>query len=132
MATHPASRPLWVIYKITYPDGRIYIGQDRTDDAVYFGSCDLDQIRAAYPLKEGEVFTMTKEILWQRPGMRERDYLRYKAILKDPRASHDARAEASRSLAERAEAKKILDQKERELILKHNAISRGFNLKAYA
>ena len=27
-----------VIYKITYPNGKIYIGQDRTDTIDYFGS----------------------------------------------------------------------------------------------
>lgn len=26
-----------VIYKITYPNGKIYVGQDRTDDIGYFG-----------------------------------------------------------------------------------------------
>lgn len=27
-----------VIYKITYPNGKIYIGQDRTNSINYFGS----------------------------------------------------------------------------------------------
>jgi len=29
-----------VIYRITYPNGKIYIGQDRTDSINYFGSAD--------------------------------------------------------------------------------------------
>jgi|SRR5664280_227447 hypothetical protein len=29
-----------VIYKITYPNGKIYVGQDRTDTLNYFGSAD--------------------------------------------------------------------------------------------
>jgi len=29
-----------VIYKITYPNGKIYIGQDVTDSINYFGSAD--------------------------------------------------------------------------------------------
>ena len=33
-----------VIYKITYPNGRIYIGQDRTDDINYFGSAESDLV----------------------------------------------------------------------------------------
>jgi hypothetical protein len=27
-----------VIYKVTYPNGKIYVGQDRTDSVNYFGS----------------------------------------------------------------------------------------------
>ena len=33
-----------VIYKITYPNGKIYVGQDRTDSINYFGSADSDLI----------------------------------------------------------------------------------------
>ncbi len=29
-----------VIYKITYPNGKIYVGKDLTDSANYFGSAD--------------------------------------------------------------------------------------------
>ena len=29
-----------VIYKITYSNGKIYVGQDRTDSINYFGSAD--------------------------------------------------------------------------------------------
>jgi hypothetical protein len=29
-----------VIYKITYPNGKIYIGQDLTDSINYFGSAN--------------------------------------------------------------------------------------------
>jgi hypothetical protein len=32
-----------VIYKITYPNGKIYIGKDLTDSINYFGSVDLCQ-----------------------------------------------------------------------------------------
>ena len=33
-----------IIYKITYPNGKIYVGQDRTDSVTYFGSADSDLI----------------------------------------------------------------------------------------
>ena len=33
-----------VIYKITYPNRKIYIGQDRTDSINYFGSADSELI----------------------------------------------------------------------------------------
>ena len=29
-----------VVYKITYPNVKIYVGQDRTDSINYFGSAD--------------------------------------------------------------------------------------------
>ena len=29
-----------VIYKITYPNGKIYVGKDPTDSINYFGSAD--------------------------------------------------------------------------------------------
>ena len=34
------------VYKITYPNGKIYIGQDRTDTLTYFGSVDSGLVRA--------------------------------------------------------------------------------------
>ena len=41
-----ASRRWKVIYKITYPNGKIYIGQDRTNSANYFGSANSALIGA--------------------------------------------------------------------------------------
>ena len=32
--------PVMVIYKITYPNGKIYVGQDRTNTLNYYGSAD--------------------------------------------------------------------------------------------
>ena len=33
-----------VVYKITYPNGKIYIGKDLTDSINYFGSANNDII----------------------------------------------------------------------------------------
>ena len=33
-----------VVYKITYPNGKIYVGQDRTHRITYFGSPGKDLI----------------------------------------------------------------------------------------
>lgn len=33
-----------VVYKITYPNGKIYIGKDLTDSINYFGSANNDLI----------------------------------------------------------------------------------------
>jgi hypothetical protein len=54
-----------VIYKITYPDGKIYIGQDRTDDIRYFGSPNRDLIEKDFTRDEKDDFTIRKEILWE-------------------------------------------------------------------
>ena len=51
------------IYRITYPNGKIYVGKDLTDTVAYFGSVDSDLIQADFPPDQTDVFTVTKEIL---------------------------------------------------------------------
>lgn len=54
-----------VIYKITYPNGKIYIGQDVTDSANYFGSASDALIAADFTREQRRDFTIRKEILWE-------------------------------------------------------------------
>jgi len=55
-----------VIYKITYPNGKIYVGQDSTDSLMtYFGSGEPDYINKDPTLKERKDFTIRKEIIWE-------------------------------------------------------------------
>jgi hypothetical protein len=54
-----------VIYRITYPNGKIYVGQDRTDSIGYFGSPDSDLIAKDFTREQRRSFTVTKEILWE-------------------------------------------------------------------
>lgn len=54
-----------VIYKITYPNGKIYIGKDLTDTLNYFGSANSDLIEKDFTREEQREFTITKEILWE-------------------------------------------------------------------
>lgn len=54
-----------VIYKITYPNGKIYVGQDRTDSINYFGSADSVLIAKDFTREQRRTFTVTKEILWE-------------------------------------------------------------------
>ena len=54
-----------VIYKITYPNGKIYIGQDRTNTLTYFGSPDNNLIERDFTRDEKRDFTIRKEILWE-------------------------------------------------------------------
>jgi hypothetical protein len=57
--------PNFIIYKITYPNGKIYIGQDITDSINYFGSADGKLIAADFTPEQRQDFTVRKEILWQ-------------------------------------------------------------------
>ncbi len=54
-----------VIYKVTYPNGRIYIGMDLTDTINYVGSADSDLIAADFTREQRRDFTIRKEILWE-------------------------------------------------------------------
>jgi hypothetical protein len=53
------------VYKITYPNGKIYIGQDRTDSASYFGSANSDSLKKDFTPEELRDFTARKQILWE-------------------------------------------------------------------
>ena len=54
-----------IIYKITYPNGKIYIGQDVTDNVNYFGSADSELIRRDFTRKQMSNFTIRKQTLWE-------------------------------------------------------------------
>ena len=54
-----------VIYKITYPNGKIYIGKDLTDSINYFGSADSKIIEKDFSRTQRCDFTIRKEILWE-------------------------------------------------------------------
>ena len=54
-----------VVYKITYPNGKIYIGSDSTDSANYFGSASSKIIALDFSRAELRDFTVRKEILWE-------------------------------------------------------------------
>lgn len=54
-----------IIYKITYPNGKIYIGKDLTDSINYFGSADSKIIEKDFTREQRRDFTIRKEILWE-------------------------------------------------------------------
>lgn len=54
-----------VIYKITYPNGKIYVGKDLTGTLNYFGSASSELIASDFTPEEMRDFTIRKEILWQ-------------------------------------------------------------------
>jgi hypothetical protein len=54
-----------VIHKVTYPNGKIYIGQDLTDSINYFGSANNKLIEKDFTREQRRDFTIRKEILWE-------------------------------------------------------------------
>lgn len=54
-----------VVYRVTYPNGKIYIGQDVTDSINYFGSASSDLIACDFTRVERQSFTVTRDILWE-------------------------------------------------------------------
>ncbi|MBI3174659.1 MAG: GIY-YIG nuclease family protein [Chloroflexi bacterium] len=54
-----------VIYKITYPNGKIYIGKDHTGTLLYFGSVSRELVAKDFTLEERHDFTIRKQILWE-------------------------------------------------------------------
>ena len=72
-----------VIYRIIYPNGKIYIGQDVTDSINYFGSASSALVAADFTREERYVFTVTRDILWESEDATksEIDALERRAIL---------------------------------------------------
>ena len=62
-----------VIYKITYPNGKIYIGKDLTDSLNYFGSAASTLIEKDFTRDQRRYFTITKEILWESETASDRE-----------------------------------------------------------
>jgi hypothetical protein len=54
-----------IIYKITYPNGKIYIGKDLTNTFRYFGSPNSKLLESDFTDEEKKDFTIRREIIWQ-------------------------------------------------------------------
>lgn len=53
------------IYKITYPNGKIYIGKDLTGSINYFGSADSSLIEKDFTPEQRRDFAIRREILFE-------------------------------------------------------------------
>jgi len=63
-----------VIYKITYPNGKIYVGKDSTGDNLrYFGSPDRSYIESDFSCEQLQDITLRKEILFSSEDISETD-----------------------------------------------------------
>lgn len=65
------SQRLKVIYKITYPNGKIYIGKDLTNSINYFGSASSELIAQDFTKEQRRDFTIRKEILFESKNVSE-------------------------------------------------------------
>lgn len=65
-----------VIYKITYPNGKIYIGQDVTDTINYFGSVNSQLLQNDFTPEQRKVFIVQKEILWESESATDQEVTR--------------------------------------------------------
>jgi hypothetical protein len=54
-----------VVYKIVYPNGKIYVGRDITNTITYFGSANPSLIAADFDEEARRDFTIRRIILWQ-------------------------------------------------------------------
>lgn len=72
---------LKIIYKITYPNGKIYIGKDLTDSINYFGSANSELIAKDFTRKERQDFKIRKEILLESEDEKEINQREPKFIL---------------------------------------------------
>jgi len=54
-----------VVFKITYPNGKIYVGKDLTDTTVYMGSPNETLIGVDFTPEQRRDFVLRKEILWE-------------------------------------------------------------------
>ena len=70
-----------VIYKITYPNGKIYIGKDLTGTLTYFGSVNSELVEKDFTEEQCRDFSIRKEILMESDDASEINQLESKFIL---------------------------------------------------
>lgn len=97
-----------VIYCITYPNGKIYIGQDRTDDCNYFGSADSFTIAQDFSREELDTFRVTKRILARRNGITIKDLNALEKMFIQRYESYDPHIGYNRTGAPRRHCKTLL------------------------
>ncbi len=62
---------LKVIYKITYPNGKIYIGKDLTNNINYFGSANSELIAKDFTRETRRCMIIIKEIIFESESTEE-------------------------------------------------------------
>jgi hypothetical protein len=54
-----------VVYKLTFPNGKGYVGMDLTGSLGYFGSPNSKAIEADFTPNQRRDFTIRREIVWE-------------------------------------------------------------------
>jgi hypothetical protein len=54
-----------IVYKLTYPNGKIYVGKDMTNSINYFGSASHKLVAADFTPEQRRDFTIRRQILWE-------------------------------------------------------------------
>lgn len=62
-----------IVYKITYPNGKIYVGKDLAYNINYFGSASHAHVVKDFTLEEQLDFTVRKEVLWHSETATDRE-----------------------------------------------------------
>lgn len=62
-----------VIYKITFPNGKIYIGKDLVDTLHYYGSANSKLIEKDFTREQRRDFTIRKEILFEEENITDKE-----------------------------------------------------------
>ena len=66
-----------VVYKVTWPNGKIYVGSDLTDSITYLGSPAKRLIEVDFPTREARRdMTVRREILWESETASDAEVLR--------------------------------------------------------
>jgi hypothetical protein len=60
-----------VIYKITYPNGKIYIGKDLTNTLTYFGSVNSNVVSLDFTEEQQRDFAVRKQIIFESDSTEE-------------------------------------------------------------
>ena len=79
------SRINYVIYKITFPNGKIYIGKDVSEKGHslrYFGSWNNEIVMNDFTDQELRSFTLTKDIIYESSDKAEVNQREYEFIQK--------------------------------------------------
>lgn len=60
-----------VIYKITYPNRKIYIGKDHTNTLTYFGSVNSELVAKDFFEEQMRDFSVRKQIIFESESIEE-------------------------------------------------------------
>ena len=70
-----------IIYKITYPNGKIYIGKDLTNTFTYFGSVNSEMVAQDFSEEQQRDFTVRKQVIFESDSAEEINKIEARLIL---------------------------------------------------